>query len=163
MRGSELVEHPVKPGKSVLRIAKPDEKDADGAMWNFPAGRSGKVKARIRINAGFRGATISLLDHFFDPTDDAGDKNATFSMNIAPDGNANGKRAFKIGTFHELEITWDLEKQTATVNVDGADAGAIPVRANPPHGLSYLRFRSAAKEKDTAGLLIESVKAEVRP
>lgn len=163
VRGSALVEHPAKPGQSVLRIAKPDEKDADGAMWNFPAGRGGKVTACIRINQGFRGATISLLDHFFDPTDEAGEKHATCSVNIAADGKVNGKGAVKNGEFCEVAISWDLEKRTANVTVDGADAGAIPLLGNPPHGLSYLRFRSAAKEKDTAGLLIESVKAEVRP
>ncbi len=163
VQGCALIAHPTKPGKKILHLSKPDGKNADGATWNFPAGRKGTATVSFQVNQGFQGATVSLTDRFYDPTDDRGDTNAPCSVSITASCRLNGAASVSPGQFHLLAITWNTDDRTASLKLDGADAGRVTLRASTPNGLCYLRLRSTARDTDTAGFYVESVKAEVVP
>jgi hypothetical protein len=154
--GAQLVDHPDKPNAKALHIRRPDERDADGASWNFPAVSAGALTLRIRIEKGFGGARITLADRFFDPCDDQGEEKSPFSFEIAQDGRLGGSSHLEYGRWHTLELIWS-EFGACTVELDGKLAA---MQANPgplPLGASYLRLRSSAANVDKAGFYVDSV------
>ncbi|MBI5395227.1 MAG: exo-alpha-sialidase [Verrucomicrobia bacterium] len=155
VQGPALIAHPDKPGARVLHIRRPDDRDADGAVWNFPAARRGTLTLRLRAKKDFGGALISLTDRMFEPCDDNGEKLAVFTLSIGRDG-----AMLKPGQWHSLGLVWD-DKRCA-VTVDGNPAGDLAARAPADDGLSYLRLRSTAPAVDAAGFLVESVNVELR-
>jgi hypothetical protein len=152
VQGPQLIAHPDRPGARVLHIRRPDERDADGAVWNFPAGHAGTLTLRLRVEKDFGGGQISLTDRFFDSCDDAGEKQAAFAYPIGTNLQAS--------QWHTLELSWDQTQ--CAVTLDGQPAGTLASRAPAPDGLSYLRLRSTATAVDNAGFLVESVKVEIR-
>jgi hypothetical protein len=150
-QGPQLIPHPDTPDKQVLHIRRPDDRDADGAALNFPAGSRGRMTLRLRAQPGFAGATVALTDRYFDPSDDNGEKLAVFAwkLDVEP------------GQWHTVELAWDLANQRCAVQIDGKAAGTLEAKRAAPNGLSYLRLRSTAPAVDTAGVLIESVKGQI--
>ena len=63
-----------------MRKDRPDDKDPDGATWNFPLGRSGTFTTRVKVNPNSRGGVIALADRFFDPSDATCDAKAMFLL-----------------------------------------------------------------------------------
>lgn len=155
VRGPQLIDHPDQPGKQVLHIRRPDEHDADGAVWNYPAGRRGKLALRLQVQKDFGGAQIGLTDRMFDPTDDTGEKQSAFALRIEPDS------PLEPAKWHTIELAWDTAKKECAVTIDGKPAPSLPMQHLAPDGLSYLRLRSLATAIDPAGSLVESVKVEV--
>lgn len=154
--GPQLVDHPDQPGAKALHIRRPDERDADGASWNFPALGAGSLTLRLRIEKGFGGARITLADRFYDPCDDQGEQKSPFSLAIEPDGRFGLSSRLEPGKWHTLELTWS-EFGACTVELDGKLAA---VKGNPgplPLGASYLRLRSSAANVDQAGFYVDSV------
>jgi len=119
------------PGENILCI-----RDNDGAVWNFPAAKSGTLTLRVRGRG-----EISLVDRMFEPCDDTGEKLASFLLPIHSEA------------WQTLRLVWD-DKQCA-VTLDGKPAGKLVSRAPADNGLSYLRLRSAT------GLLVKSVNVEL--
>lgn len=152
VQGPELVPHPDKPNAKVLHIRRPDERDADGAVWNFPTGVRGKLTLRLRVEKGSAGGQIGLTDRMFEPCDDTGEKLAAFALDL---GSITPEQ------WHDVELAWDVAASRCAVTVDGKPAAPLTLRQPAPDGLSYLRLRSSAKNVDTAGFLVESVKAEI--
>lgn len=159
--GATLVDHPERPGAKALWVRRPDEKDGDGAVWNFPLGTSGEVTLRLMVKEGFGGATLALMDRFFDPSDPAGDVEAPFTLDIAPDGHISIADSLKPGVWHTLGLRWNLAERMMVVSVDGEDKVWRMQAYREPLGVNYLRIRSTASGVDTAGLLVESVAARV--
>jgi hypothetical protein len=159
--GAELIAHPDKPEARVLHIRKPDEKAADCAIWNFPAGETGKLTLRLRLNEGFGGASISLADRFFDPDDERGPSQAMYTLAIGSDGRSGDGINLAVGQWHTLVLSWDLEKRECRVAYDDQPATVVPLATATRNGISYLRLRSSARDPDTAGFLIESVQADL--
>ncbi len=155
--GPQLVPHPDEPegSRQVLHIRRPDELDADGAAWNFPVAKAGILRVRLRIEPGFGGAQISLTDRFFDPCDDAGETQATFSIRIDPQYRLNAESGVSPSEWHTLQLKWDGDM--CHVLVDEKLVDTLKTEAAPLHGLSYARFRSLAEEVDKQGFYIESV------
>lgn len=158
-QGCALVPHPMQPGGQLLHLRKPDELDADGAIWNFPASRAGVVEISFQINSGFKGATFALCDRFVNPTDERGDL-AAVAIALDADGLLNQQRKVSPGKFHKLQIRWDDKNARANLYLDGENAGWVKVRGKNPFGLCYLWLRSTATTTDVAGFYVESVKAE---
>lgn len=153
VQGPQLIAHPGKPGVKALHLRRPDERDADGAVWNFPAGRSGKLTLRLRVEKDFGGAQISLTDRMFEPCDDTGEKLAQFALELGRDG------AVKPGSWHEIQLAWQVGR--CRVSLDGKPLTTLDARSAAPDGLSYLRLRSTAAAVDPVGFLVESVQVEV--
>lgn len=157
--GPQLVTHPDEPDQQVLHIRRPDELDPDGAAWNFPAATAGMLTVRLRVAAGFGGAQISLTDRFFDPSDNAGEEEATFTVQIDPQYRLTDTDSLSPSVWHTLQMNWD--GSLCQVLVDGKLIDTLEAEAPLVHGLSYVRFRSLAEDVDEHGFYVESVKLEV--
>ncbi len=154
--GARLEPHPGKADAQVLHVRKADDLAPDGAVWNFPNGWKGTLTARVMIREGGRGGVVSLNDRFFDPVNDAGEDFAVFQASLGADGRF-GEAVLQPGKWHELVLEWDLDAAVCRLRVDGAAAGTLPLRQKTLNGISYVRFRSAAREQDEAGFFVESV------
>ena len=159
--GPQLKDHPFENGKKVLHIRRPDDKDPDGAVWNFPNGLSGKLTLRIFIKKGFKGGGISLTDRFFNPSDNHGERLAMFYLPISDKGQLGHGPNISSGKWHTIDFIWDLRSKACVVNADGEYALILSQRNETLNGLSYLRLRSMASEIDTAGYYVESVVVDI--
>jgi len=159
--GARLVEHPDKPGAKLLHVRRPDEKPADGAVWNFPTGRRGRLMLRLMIPEGSGGASIALGDRFFNPTGDDGERFALFRLSIAGDGSLPGGYSVPEEEFFELTLEWDADRRHCRVLIDGVERCGLPLLTETVTGACYLRLRSTAVSRDSVGFLVESVKADV--
>jgi hypothetical protein len=158
--GPALIDHPAKPAAKALHIRRPDARDADGAMWNFPAGSAGRVTMRVMLPRGSAGAAVGLADRFFDPIDPAGERESIFSFRLGVEPTPG---AVALGAEQWRTLTIDFSPAGAHAAVDGERRASAPPIAAPLHGVSYLRFRSVAESVDPAGLMIESVHVQVQP
>ncbi len=160
--GPPLIDHPTKQGAKVLHLHKPDEHDADGAVWNFPNGVKGTLTLRLMPNGGFGGASIALNDRSFKPTDDNSERLAVFVATIKSDGQiANGPK-LSLGQWHTLVFSWDLRAQSCSVTVDGAKTLVLKQMNTTGNGISYLHLRSKATSVDNVGFYVESVSADIQ-
>jgi hypothetical protein len=161
--GPALVDHPTKPGAKALHVRRPDDKVGDEAVWNFPAGRRGKVELSLRLQRGCQEAAVALADRYIQPTDIAGRAKELFRLPITPDGQLPGGARLECGQWYTLALNWDLDRQVCQVHLDGRQVGSLtPVNEDADSlGASYLRLRSTAADQDTAGMLVEWVRAEV--
>ncbi len=163
VQGAVLIDHPDRAGAKALHVRRSDENDGDGALWNFPMGRKGDLKMRIKLQEGFGGSVISLLDRFFDPQDATGDADAIYSLTVTPDGNISLRNKLEKGRWYDLRFQWDVPKRTCVVSVAGEPTVWLKPSYRPAPGINYVRFRSTAQGQDLAGMLIESVEVDVEP
>lgn len=161
-QGPVLVDHPDEPGAKVLHVRRPDTKDADGAVWNFPQGAKGNLQLKLMLNEGHQGASIALGDHFYNPSDDNGELDALFNMMITSDGAISEGHVLQSEVWYMLDLAWDLEESMCEVRLDGELVTVCPM-LNPGEGASYLRLRSMADSVDLAGYYVESVSATAVP
>ena len=159
--GAQLVNHPDDANAKALHIRRPDERDADGASWNFPAGSSGTLKLRLRLADGFGGGHISLTDRFYDPCDDQGDVTAVWAVKIRDDGQIGDQAALEPGKWHSVQFNWSDKK--CTVTVDGKTAAVVSSHSAAASGVSYLRLRSLAGKTEPGGFFVDSVAVDVQP
>jgi hypothetical protein len=159
--GARLIDAPDMPGAKVLHIRRPDEKDGDGAVWNFPIGRRGKLCVWLLLQQCFVGGSIALADRFIQPTDDIGEKKVLATLPITVGGQLPGGAKLEPGRWHTLELRWDMDKAACEFIVDGRLAGSLVLSRNPSPGVCYVRFRSTATSVDPAGFLIKSIAADV--
>jgi hypothetical protein len=139
-----------------LSLRSTDREWPCGAVRNFPGGRSGSVKLRMKLEPGFGGAVVQLTDHFSAPFDLEDRFFSPYVLEIA----TNDK--VETGKWVDLEIRWDDEKRLATATVDGKPFATLPSqRKGLP--ISYLRIRSLSSEPDQGRLLIDDVQVEVTP
>ena len=90
----------------------------------------------------------------FDPTNDFGEELAVFrvslsDLNLTPD------------QWHTLRFDWDLSNRLCSLKIGDQQPVELPVRHPTINGLSYVRFRSTAKEMDPSGLLVEQVTVKI--
>lgn len=162
VQGAELVSAPGMENAMALHIRKPDENDADGAVWNFPAGSNGSLTMRVMFRKGHQGARIALNDRFFEPTDNQANEKAIYGFTVSADGNLAGSDyTFSEDKWHEIVLKWEKERKICRILVDGTEVATLPQNSIPLHGPSYLHLRSDAREIDTAGFYIASVKASL--
>ncbi|QDT47380.1 BNR/Asp-box repeat protein [Symmachiella dynata] len=153
--GPVLIEHPSQSGKQVLQVRRPDEKPADEAVWNVPAGRTGRLKLRLKQQPGFQGGRIVLADRFIPPGDPVTDKLAAFVMPLSAEGEITDH------DWHAIELSWNLDQRVCRVKIDGTSTTELPLVNSQSGAVSYLRLASTADEIDEAGFLVESVRADV--
>lgn len=158
--GCALVENPTDSNQKCLHLRKPDDLPADGATWNFPNGWKGTLTTRVMFRKGSQGGSISLNDRFFDPVNDWGEDLAIFRVDLSPEGKI-GDVQLKADKWAEVNLDWDLGDETCRVTVDGKLASQLTILNPTLNGLSYLRLRSAATEKDSAGFLVDKVNVSI--
>ena len=164
--GPQLIPEPDGEPREVLQIARhPDPRllhEQQGATWNFPAGKSGQVRLRIRLPQGSQGARICLLDRWFNPVDPVVQHFAQYVLEIDNVGRINGNQALKTDCWQNLEIRWtDCEKTDAAFRV-GESNTWTPVKMTKPsrNGICYIHIQSTATGTDTDGILLAEVAAE---
>jgi hypothetical protein len=159
--GATLVDHPSKPNAKVLHVRRASTNDADGAVWNFPIGRQGSVSVRLLLQPGCQGVSLALADRHIQPTDNVGEKKVVFSVPIAADGRLPSGTALTPGQWHTITLNWNLDEHRCQVLLDDRPVGNLAALSEDSPGISYVRFRSTAPTTDMAGMLIESVRANV--
>lgn len=157
--GAALVDHPDKPGTHALAIRRLDERPADGATWNFPNGWQGRLTIRLLLRTGFQGASLTLADRMFEPTDEQGESMAVFRVSFDPQGNAGNGLQLALDQWHTLELRWNLDDGKCSLNASDAEH-TLHLIEPTPNGVSYLRLSSLATTPDPAGILVDSVRAE---
>ena len=162
-QGAHLVDHPTRDDAKCLHVRRADDKPPDGAVWNFPAGRQGRLTLTLMLNQGFAGASIALADRFIQPTDDAGEKKVLFSLPISSDGRLPGGSRLETGRWRTVELAWDLEAGQCRVLIEGKQIAELARSSDHCAGVSYLRLRSTADSVDPAGFLVQRVHVEVTP
>lgn len=155
--GAALAAHPDMPDKNILHVRRPEGEGPDGAVWNFPAGREGELRLRLRLPAGSSGVEIALNDRFFDPADPKGTQSAQLMTKVAADNEEAGRISLSADQWHDVTLRWNLEKKTASVTVDDRAPIDVPLANESLHGPCYLRLRSTADSTDPAGCLVEKV------
>jgi len=159
--GAELIDHPSLAENKVLQLRRPDDKPGDGAIWNFPLGWKGRLKLRLMLRTGFGGGNISLNDRFFNPTDEAGEANAMFRLQIPANGTLTADSRLELDRWHDVTLQWNLDARTCSFSVDGKPAGTLSQHGRTLNGVCYLRLRSTAESLDPAGFLVDSVSVEI--
>lgn len=158
--GPALIDDPDAPTRKVLHVRRPDDNDPDGAVWNFPAGMSGEVTLRVKLQDGCRGGSIALADRFFDPTDVNGGSRAMFYTEFYPDG-AYCAGKLSPAEWHDVTLKWNTIEQVCRVSIDGKPVMEVPELEPTRNGIGYLRLRSTAQKPDSAGFLVQSVAAKI--
>ena len=116
---------------------------------------------RLKLNEGFAGAGIALLDRFFDPTDDRVPSQAIFQLPINAQGGLGQQKRLTLDQWHTLELAWDINAKRCRLRIDGQAVVSSPLNQTTPNGVSYLHLRSNASRIDPAGFLIESVEVTI--
>jgi hypothetical protein len=160
--GAALVPHPDGEMREVLRIARHADdrllEEREGAVWNFPAGRSGQVRLRVRMPQGSAGAQIVLADRWFNPTDPVVASFVPFVLRLDAAGAINGRPVVRHDCWHWLTIRWDLESTpAATFQIDEGVQEALPQLKPSMNGICYVHLQSMATSEDHQGLLIEVI------
>ena len=151
----------VREALQICRIRDPRlVNDRQGAVWNFPALRKGRLEVECRIEGeGFR---LSLADRWFNPCDELAGAYSPFEVAVTPQN-------FGRGRWRKLVVTWDFdapEHHEVIATVDGEEIAHkwldnwLEERI-PPAGVSYLHLITLAEDEDTKGSYFRSF--SVRP
>lgn len=160
-QGPDLIDDPIRSGRSVLHVRKPDERPGDSAVWNFPAGSRGELTIKIYLSKGFESVIIALLDRFANPTDPQGREIALFELVVLQNGRVYPDIHLPVEKWFTLKFKWDLNTQQCQVQVEGREKLILPQITATDLGASYLRIESTATAIDTAGIMIESVAVDI--
>ncbi|MHB9107315.1 MAG: sialidase family protein [Armatimonadota bacterium] len=146
-KGVELLPHPDQPDRQALRLARIDAEFPACAVRNFPLGRTGTFKLRFQVEAASSRFHIGLTDHFSPPFDREDRFHNLFNLHIDP-----AEVFVSTGEWHELSLSWDMQKRTCNTMLDGRFLQTLPQLHESP-GPSYLRLRA----EEEAGILVESI------
>jgi hypothetical protein len=160
-KGVGLAPNPEKPGAQALEIRKPRADWPAAAVWNLPMGVRGRLLLKLMLNPGFAGARIGLTDHFSVPFDPEDQIYNLYTLVIGPHGELAGGKKLQTGQWHSLAFDWDCDRGECRVTADGRPISTLHLTRDPFGGVSYLRLVSMAEDTDMAGLLVESVDADV--
>ena len=157
--GATLVPHPDGEPREVLQIARHADvrlrHEKQGAVWNFPACRRGRLTVRLRLPRGSQGLQLALADRWFNPVDPVVAHFAQFVLRIDRAGRLERGPAIAMDQWADLEIVWDADSGQAGFAVAGTEPrGVLPLVRPTATGVSYLHMQSLAETTDPCGALI---------
>ena len=164
--GAQLMPSPEGDAREALLIGRhPDDRlfsDREGAVWNFPGSRQGKVTADFTVAPGTAGLRISLADRWINPCDEYVGELSPFSFILDGEGKVGAVQIAEPGKRSTLELDFDLDRNILTVSGNGKSAEVPYGRTLPaPFGkeiqLSYLHLQTAAETADSAGVYLHTV------
>ena len=177
--GVEILPGP--EGRPALRLTKPRADTPSGFCWNFPFGKKGGAKIRLRTEAGFAGIYFALAETFLAPSHNGG---GNFRGMIDTDGKVKAQyvcglpyedsstvqwgvdenRKFQLeqGEVHELVLDWNCDDNVGNIKLDGHYTMNL-AGLEMARGICYLRLFSAATGKDTNGLWVLSLESQSQP
>lgn len=159
--GAQLVDHPTEPGEKALHLKKQDEEVPDGAVWNFPNGRTGRLEVRLMLPSDSGGAEISLLDRMVEPSADYESAARIFSLPIKFDGSTPFDAPVPPNQWCCLSFDWDLERQSCRVLVDDKHLGELRMLRSSENGISYLSLQSSSPTTNEVGFFVDKVVAHI--
>ena len=146
--------------REALQIARhPDTRlvyEKEGAVWNFPAARHGKLTLTLTLVPGSAGMRITLCDRWFNPVDPVVHKLSPFVLELDSVGRINGVPMLTAGKTAELLIEYDQDKKQ--IHCTAGDRSAdFPLVTEVPDAVSYLHLQSLAESSDPYGVLLDKV------
>ena len=159
-RGVELGPAPDGGDSRVLAIRRGDTDWPTGAVWNFPAGPTGRLRLRLMLKRGFGGDTLGLTDHYSVPFDDRDTFFNVFNIPISADGRLLSANV-ELERWHDVVLDWDTNREQCLVTVDGKRAAVVAAQ-RVSLAIDYLRFHPLPHQPDD-GLLISAVDVDVVP
>jgi hypothetical protein len=143
------------------------------ACWNFPAGKRGEIRLRMRAEKNCPGVDLSLVDRMVSPTDDRfdqffdtvswnrGDEVEVILSDLWPD---------VADQWLDVRLKWDVDRNLLETTVDGKRVQpqsrfiVMPRFFPAVPGLSYLvvRMRTGTNQPES-GVLIERISVDVEP
>lgn len=150
--GALLVPDPDATDGEALQICRVDDprlvSPLQGAVWNFPAARKGKIMLEARIAGA--GLALSLADHWIGPSDPYVIHYAAFTLSVTDE-------TVSPNVWHKLTLDFDLDGGVLTLMADGAAIAAAKLQNDAPMGLSYLHMQTLAEKTDFRGSYIRSI------
>ena len=118
-----------------------------GAVWNYPASKSGRVEVRLRVVGN--GVSLCLTDHWYNPSDEVIKDEAHVRFDYC-DKNTDG--------WDVIAFEYDLSEKKVKVFVNDVLTKEMAITTEAPLGLSYLHIQTLANERDLDGTYIKSMK-----
>ncbi|MEY4938354.1 MAG: hypothetical protein RIQ93_89 [Verrucomicrobiota bacterium] len=115
-----------------------------GALWNFPIGEAGELRARIQLPARSRAVRLSLNDHFNRIDDRQAAAHAVFTI----EAESVNLRADK--HWHDLTLKWSgaQARGELDVTVDGQPPVRLSAQRAAQFGVNYLRVEFRGDSDD---------------
>ena len=139
----------------ICRIRNPRlVSERQGAVWNFPAGRKGRVEIDCRIDGcGFR---LSLCDHWMNPCDERMEELSPLSVPVEADLLGG------TGRWTTVAVEWDMDSGLAVLSC-GSTSKRFRLRLDgcSPYGLSYLHLQTLADGEDARGSYFREFRKKV--
>ncbi len=126
--------------------------DTQGAVWNFPLSRKGKVTVRLFIPG--KGLRLSLSDHWFNPIDEYAALHAPVTLPLEPEtlpGVRDG--------YGDLTMEFDTDARAVQVLWNGKFHSQTEITDLPPFGLCYLHLQTLPGT-DKQGTYVKYLKKE---
>jgi len=123
--------------------------DLPGLVWNFPAARTGRLAAEVRLPAGGQGARLVLSDHWFNPCDRHASEHAPARLELKADAVTSDR-------WVTVEAQWDADKVVFTA--DGVRLAERTLADFPRFGFSYLHIQLLAEGEDLGGIYLRSLR-----
>lgn len=133
--------------------------EKEGAVWNFPAAKRGKVTLKLTLSPGTAGLRITLCDRWFNPVDPVVGELSPFSFELDSVGRVNRTALLPVGQTVELSLEYDQLAGKAVVRCGEQQAEIAMLRA-VTGAVSYLHLQSLAETADPYGVLVDAVRME---
>lgn len=154
--GAILAQDPDNNFEEALQICRIEDErlvyKKQGAVWNFPASKTGRVAVKLRIEGS--GVSLALTDHWYNPADETV-KNEAF-LSVDADENVISK-----GSWHVVEFLYNTEKMETKILIDGNLYQTIYSDIEAPNGLCYLHIQTLAEFEDFKGTYIKTLEKTV--
>jgi len=159
-KGVEIQDHPDRSREKVLSIRRIDSEWPAAAVWNFPAGKKGKLKMEFLVDGESPGLQLGLTDHYSVPFDIEDTFSNLFQVGVHPVTVDAPSLSVEPGKWHTLEFNWDCEERICRITMNGKEAMRLPLRHDTADGICYLRLRSLGDESDGGAILVNRVAAD---
>lgn len=150
--GALLMPDPDINFEEALQVRRTDDSSLvypkQGVVWNFPAGKRGKVKVKFMIVG--EGISFALTDRWFNPVDETVREEAFFFARLS--GETLEKRVW-----HIAEAAFDTKEKTVAFSIDGVPASKTVSTVDAPNGLCYLHLQTLAEQKDEDGTFVKTL------
>lgn len=158
--GVELTEDPQAAGQSVLSLQRRSADCPAVAVWNFPAGKSGRLEFDVYCESASPALAVELTDHFSPPGDEQSKFFSLFNVSIGASGDAGAEVEAAPDIWTKVRIDWDCAQRSATTGPMGGDK-TILRQLRESTGPNYVRFILSKGETPSRPVLVRNVSAEI--
>ncbi|MBA3483897.1 MAG: exo-alpha-sialidase, partial [Pirellulales bacterium] len=161
-RGISIDSHPDKNDARLLTLVGSEDEWPTSAVWNFPLGFTGVLRARICLDEGASPLVFQLTDHFSPPFDEQGGFFSLFNFMLSTDGETPGAVQVTPGQWTDVVLRWNCGQRSCSLTVNGVTQNFAQQHVSP--GPSYLRLSLAGEGIYPVGrVFVEQVEADVSP